>query len=311
MKRLLSIMITLILVLSMATASVLAETETASEAPAVTENAESSGEAFDYSLYPLITEDQAVKLIANAIRNHEKTVRFRVDGYSVNTVKGDDYAEQLLNKAYGDMLEYYVTEGYISPNSYSESRFELGCFEYNFDYTFSKKQCVAFEKELKKVEKSLKLKGLSDKKKALKIYRWITKNVKYDTKAFYYYQEHWESLRNYVEFTAYGEKKKKKAVCQGIACLYYRMLKDAGVDACMISANGPGSSECHTWVLVKIGKKWYNTDPTFDGIEHNKDSRYKYFLKTDKSYKRLKHYLPKKPKKFTKTHPMGKKDLKF
>ena len=123
--------------------------------------------------------------------------------------------------------------------------------------------------------------------------------------------ENAESLRNYVEFTAYGALMKKKAVCQGIACLYHRMLKDAGVDACMISANGPGSSECHTWVLVKIGKKWYNTDPTFDGIEHNKDSRYKYFLKTDKSYKRLKHYLPKKPKKFTKTHPMGKKDLKF
>ena len=55
--------------------------------------------------------------------------------------------------------------------------------------------------------------------------------------------ENAESLRNYVEFTAYGALMKKKAVCQGIACLYHRMLKDAGVDACMISANGPGSSE--------------------------------------------------------------------
>ena len=309
MKRVFSIMMALILMLSMVTASVFAETEPASESSVATENAESSGEDIDYSLYPLVTENQAVELIAKAIKDHKNNLRFRIDGYS-DVKNGFDYAKILLYKAYGDIPEYYETENYVSAFC-DDSKFEAGCFEYDFSYNFSKKQCAAFEKELRRVEKSLKLKGLSDKKKALKIYRWITKNVKYDTKAFYYYQEHWSSLRNYVEFTAYGALIKKKAVCQGIACLYYRMLKDAGVDACMISANGPGSSECHTWVLVKIGKKWYNTDPTFDGIEHNKDTRYKYFLKTDKSYKRLKHYLPKKPKKFTKAHPMGKKDLKF
>jgi hypothetical protein len=271
----------------------------------------SSEDVIDYSLYPPVTEEQAVKLIAKAIKDHKNTLRFRIDGYTASTEDGYNYADKLLTKAYGDLAEYYESENYVAAYPYQESKPEFGCFEYNFGYSFSKKQCAAFDKELKRVEKSLKLKGLSDKKKAFKIYRWITKNVKYDTKAFYFYREHWYSLRDDIEFTAYGALMKKKAVCQGIACLYYRMLKDAGVDACMISANGPGSSSCHTWVLVKIGKKWYNADPTYDGIRHKKDTRYEYFLKTDKSYKKKKHYLPKKPKAFIKAHPMGKKDLRF
>lgn len=254
----------------------------------------------DSSLYPVVTKKQAISIIRKALNNHDTTIQFTIKEY-IGKHSSMTPEEDLLYEAYGNIPDFYL-EGnwfwYIGP-TYKTDPYEDGRFSYSIDYKFTKSQSDAFEKRLRKVLKSLKLKGLSQKKKAIKIYQWITKKIKYKRVGMY------ENAKG--AFSVYNALMKKKATCQGIACLYYRMLKDSGVDACFIDGISHGDN--HAWVLVKIGNKWYNTDPTFD-LGKNKKT-FRYLFKTNKANKGHKRSPEYTTKEFVKDHPMGKKSLKY
>lgn len=64
-----------------------------------------------------------------------------------------------------------------------------------------------------------------------------------------------------------------KSVCQGYASAFYRLALEAGIDARVIS--GTSRNEAHAWNIVEIGDVYYNVDATWDAGE----TEYDYFLK--------------------------------
>ena len=64
-------------------------------------------------------------------------------------------------------------------------------------------------------------------------------------------------------YTAYGALCTGKAVCQGYAVLFYRLCKEAGLSVRVISGTGNGGP--HAWNILRIGSKYYNVDCTWDG----------------------------------------------
>lgn len=249
--------------------------------------------------YIAISKDEAVELVAYALRNHKREVEF----ISADTLMTDkdafQYLDEVFNLATNGIMDYYlfsvlsICESTVETESIVGSEEKIGALGFHFEYMTTKKQDEAFEKELKRVMKSLNLNGKSKKAKAKAIYKWITKNVKYG------------NCGKELHYTAYSAHVKRKAVCQGVTALYYRMLREAGVEANIISGKGYG--EPHGWVLVKIGSKWYNTDPTWD----LGGKKYHYLFKTDKYFTKTHHKRDKeyRSKEFIKDHPMGKKNL--
>ena len=90
--------------------------------------------------------------------------------------------------------------------------------------------------------------------------------VKKITKIHDYICNHVDYAYNSTEeqiYTAYGALCTGKAVCQGYAVLFYRLCKEAGLSVRIISGTGNGG--LHAWNIVRIGSKYYNVDCTWDG----------------------------------------------
>ena len=113
-------------------------------------------------------------------------------------------------------------------------------------------------------------------------------------------------------YTAYGALCTGKAVCQGYAVLFYRLCKEAGLSVRIISGTGNGGA--HAWNIVRIGSKYYNVDCTWDGQD---TATYNEFLlkseadfsdHTRKSWKVAgSHYLDYTSSEFNAQYPMTEK----
>lgn len=113
----------------------------------------------------------------------------------------------------------------------------------------------------------LGIEGKSDYKKAKLIHDYIINNTKYQFGSNCY--------------TAYGALLEGRAVCQGYAQLTYKMMTEAGLMCYVVTgqANNGSKIEDHAWNIVKIGKKWYYLDTTWDDPLGEKDRlQYDYFL---------------------------------
>lgn len=71
----------------------------------------------------------------------------------------------------------------------------------------------------------------------------------------------------------------EKSVCQGYASAFYRLALEAGIDSRIIS--GTSNGEAHAWNIVEIGDVYYNIDATWDAGE----TEYDYFLKCMNNFK--------------------------
>lgn len=120
---------------------------------------------------------------------------------------------------------------------------------------------------------SLGVRGKSNYKKVKLIHDYIVNNTRY--------------IASRNSHTAYGALLEGQAVCQGYSLLVYKMLTEAGVKCRFISgkANNGQRTEDHAWNLVKIGKKWYYLDATWDDPTGGTDRlRYDYFLKGSENF---------------------------
>jgi len=103
--------------------------------------------------------------------------------------------------------------------------------------------------------------------KTKKIHDYIVENVEYDS--------------NLKKDNAYYALKEGSATCQGYSLLYYKMLTEAKVKCRYVTGIGTNESDSgpHAWNIVKLGKKWYNIDITWDDPvyvdEEGKASKYK------------------------------------
>ena len=208
----------------------------------------------------------------NGINNHDSDISFSyvTSDSDPMTLSKDLFEAALSASDMGDYIRYSVYNGY----SVSWSYYQDGSGYYHYDFTYNMKykttmaQEKAFNQKLNKTVKSLKLSNKSQYNKVKIIYKWITRNVKYDYRS-----------TDYTKYTAYAALNKKKAVCQGYSSLFYRMCKAAGVDTRIITGSSLGQS--HAWNIVKLGSKYYNVDSTWDAGT----SRYHYFLKSNNNFR--------------------------
>ena len=204
-------------------------------------------------------------------------------GKQLNSKKTETY----WNGMY--MLLQNMAEAVDDPESTSDSDYLTGiidsafiyyadgifCFE-NVEYYETKKQTKIVDKKIKKVLKRLELDQEEDAVAVVdKVHRYIINRISYD-----YRNE------NKCNYSAYHGLIKQRTVCNGYALLAYKMLNQLGVQCKYISGmakNEVGNKQLHAWNIVKIGKKWYNLDTTWDDSD---DGRvyYDYFLRGSKYF---------------------------
>ncbi|MDY5181185.1 transglutaminase domain-containing protein [Butyribacter sp.] len=138
---------------------------------------------------------------------------------------------------------------------------------YDFQYRTSLSEEQELTEAIKQMENVIPWGNDSsdvEKSAVREIYRYICDYFSYDTDS---YNEHMKaksdpsyqmSKEAEQAYTAYGAYKQRKAVCQGLADLFYRICLDRGID-CRIM-----HSESHAWNAVKIDDKWYMCDATGD-----------------------------------------------
>lgn len=194
-----------------------------------------------------------------------------------NKISPKIFASDLLDYVFDDdadnfslLGDYYAWNCYGGYTGGFSSR-ELGTnYTYSFDmkvnYRITGTQEQEFETKLAEVMASLELDGKTRYQKVKAIYDYICDNVTYD----------YSNSNSYdVKYTAYGALVNGTAVCQGYACLFYRMCKAANVPVRIVTGYSEG--EGHAWNIVKIGSYFYNVDSTWDAGRRY----YSYFLKSD------------------------------
>ena len=127
-----------------------------------------------------------------------------------------------------------------------------GYIKYTMAYHSNAEQEAKLTEAVAEAMTTLQLNGLSEAKKITKIHDYICNHVDYA----------YNSTEEQI-YTAYGALCTGKAVCQGYAVLFYRLCKEAGLSVRIISGTGNGGP--HAWNIVRIGSKYYNMDCTWDG----------------------------------------------
>jgi hypothetical protein len=190
--------------------------------------------------------------------------------FSEDNAEEDDY-NALFNNIYnnalehtgkgneGDYLKWHLSQ--ISASFVKSSNtFEI-TVAYLDDASMEEQTTQAIEK----LEETLAiLSGDSTYNKIYTIYDYLANYITYDK----------EDTSN-LPHTAYDAIVNGKAVCQGYAMLFYRVLLDYGIENRIVV------SDTHAWNLVYLDGEYYECDLTWDsqGVQEGLD--YEFFLKAD------------------------------
>ena len=129
------------------------------------------------------------------------------------------------------------------------------------------------------IKKQIKPK-MSTAERGKAIHDYIILNCKYD------YKNYLKGTIPSKSYTAEGVILKKKAVCAGYAEAFQLFMDALGIPCKTITGTTPSGG--HAWNIVKINKKWYQIDLTWDDPVPDEKGRvvYNYFLITDKQMKK-------------------------
>lgn len=124
----------------------------------------------------------------------------------------------------------------------------------------------------------------TDSQKIRKLHDWLCKNVEYSKVN----GEPDPSRECHVDSSAFMNKKadgKCYTVCDGYARALTLLLREAGIETFFVEGKVSTSVDPHAWVIVKLGKYYFQIDPTWDD---GGDLR-KYYLKSDMWFMNNKH----------------------
>ena len=205
--------------------------------------------------------DEAESYVFNSILNRVEFFSFYYapseyqEGFSRNIVEkamehnpsvpnGGDYLAKCYNT--------YKYTDYTIEGAYEGRTLHYIVYNFNYFTTAEEEQIVG--DRIKSICDSMGLSGKSQLEKLCAIYDWITANIKYD----YDNSTLEKNDRDTKTYTAYNALVNGKAVCQGIASLFYRMLLANGIENRIVYCMN------HCWNVVKIGERYYNCDVTWD-----------------------------------------------
>lgn len=204
---------------------------------------------------------QELKKIGKQL-NSEKTETYWKGMYTLLQNMAE-YVDDPMTTSDSDYLTGIIDASFIY---YIDGMF---CFE-NMEYYETVAQTKKVDTKIKKVLKRLNLYEEDDPEAMIeRIHKYIINQVTFD-----YRNE------DKCYYSAYHGLFKQKTVCNGYALLAYKMLNMLGIPCKYISGmakNEDGDLLLHAWNIVKIGKKWYNLDITWDDNDDGK-IYYDYFL---------------------------------
>ena len=221
------------------------------------------------------------KTLQKGMVNRKKTIKLY---WQTKTFRGLQdtmygfYNEAVSEKyAYSTDLGDYMALTHAGWQCNIHVKYKNGYYKYYLVYTVKYKTTYAQEKKLKDKIKSFKKSYNPSKKsnfeKIYDIHEFICDNVTYDHAHFdnSYYRQ------NYLlQYTAYAAMLNKTAVCQGYATLYYKMLKECGINNRVIVSQQLN----HSWNYIKLNGKWYHMDVTWDDNSGEANGSYMiYFMK--------------------------------
>ncbi|MBR1930598.1 MAG: hypothetical protein IJ833_03850 [Lachnospiraceae bacterium] len=215
------------------------------------------------------------------LKEHSPKITIAFTAHSDITDDIEEIAKSVMEDALADTQE--ATEGDYIRFQYGgyETRYSYvedgGQFKYTvklipYYYTDLEQEAYVSEQIAQIIDSFAFDADTSDYEKVKTVYDYIYKQVAYDR--VHQYQE-----TNHLKTTAYAALKYHTAVCQGYSVLLYRMLREVGVDARVITGTGvmDEKSEFHAWNIVRIDGVYYNLDVTW-GKALETDQ---FFLKSD------------------------------
>ena len=175
----------------------------------------------------------------------------------------------------GDYL-YHQYGGYRTEYSYEKKGDR---FSYTIDffpvYFTTPKQEKLVDEKVAEIITALDPDGKSEYEKISAVYNYVYENVKYD-------KVHKKNTHYHLKSTAYGALINGCACCQGYSVLMYRLLREVGVNARVITGNAVrgNCSEYHAWNIVELDGVYYNIDVTWD----SQSGTHNHFMKTDADF---------------------------
>jgi len=148
-------------------------------------------------------------------------------------------------------------------------------FHYNYGQTYDQVRYV--ENEVKNIIDDIIHPSMTIHEKVKTIHDYVVRNTAYD------------ETKNQEKNTPYHALTEGKSLCGGYAQLTYLLLKEAGIEARIIS--GQSQNVNHAWNLVKVDDAWYHLDTTWNDPLPDKEGRvlYTYYMLPDKAMRKT-HY---------------------
>lgn len=198
--------------------------------------------------------------------------------YTGNLVTKAISEELSTSSSSGDYLKWswnsYNVGAYYNLETVNDTYIYNLNITYNFLYYTTYDQESILNKDIKEyIDLNIDKQNDSDYQKICKVYDFICNRVTYD-------YDNLEDENYKLKYTAYAALENKTAVCQGYATLFYKILKESGMENIRIM-----TSNTHAWNIVKIGNIYYNLDSTWDAGK----SPYKYFLKGSNNFTETDH----------------------
>ena len=238
--------------------------------------------ADDAALEEFYSQEDAATYINQKMLLREENISFI---YRTTAYESESFQAELRDTIY--MAEDWNMES--NPRSGDYLRFQMGGwrwtgriaqygendFRITVNLTVSYYTTYAMEQvvnsKLSEVMQGLNLASLSEVQKIKAIYDYICSHVTYD-------DDNLGNVDYKIQFTAYGALIDGTSVCQGYAVLFYRMCREAGIDARIIAGIGNGGR--HAWNIVKLGNVYYNVDSTWDASWYEAGLPYAWFLQS-------------------------------
>ena len=229
--------------------------------------------------------EELVEALREAMILREKNIVIRVNGLSLT---GDDLHKAIIEAFEhtgdphgGDYIKSHMVGGYnYNSEVLSDSDGVYSLVTVNCNFISTAEMEAEVDAAIDMLLKELDLWDASDYRKIKGVYDWICDNIEYD---YDWDDEHPEENISYYQHTTHAAIIEKKAVCQGIASLFYRLMLELDVDCRYITgiADQPGDTDYHAWNIVKLDGKYYNMDATWDlGLT----GHCRYFLCTETNF---------------------------
>ena len=225
------------------------------------------------------TKEEAIAYLRQQMTQRAESVSFQLsveeDGYSLMNYFFEEALAHTGNPKEGDYLRWQYAYVSYGASGYSYEGKNHMRYTYNIGYYTTAQQEAEMDSAVSALLSSLNP-DPSDPYAALKtVYDWMCRNITYD----------YANLGNpdyRLKYTAYAALMDRTSVCQGYAVLLYRLLLTMGIDARVITGYSNGGG--HAWNIVKLGRKYYNLDSTWDASWSQVGLAYEHFLRCNDNF---------------------------